>query len=438
MSRLALLGGEPIRVKPFPAYNVIGPDEIESVRAVMETGVLSRFLGAWHPDFYGGPQVQAFEKEWAASCGVEHAVAVNSATSGLYAAIGAAGVGPGDEVIVPPLSMAASATAAVIYGGVPVFCDIDPKTFTPSPDSIRDKVTVRTKAIMVVHLLGHPADMDPIMAIAAEHGLVVIEDCAQALSAAYKGRPVGALGHIGVFSLNYHKHIHTGEGGVCASNDERLADRMRLIRNHAEAVVAGKGEADLINMLGFNYRLGEIEAAIGRSLLPKGALLVEARRRNVAYLEERLGALPGLAPARASADCRHSYYAHAFHCDETVHGISRDLMVRALRAELPPTELREESGGALIGPGYKTPLYLLPMYQKQIGFGGKGFPFKGPHYSGKVDYAEGLCPAAEHAGRTMITHELMRPPMTDNDLNDVISAFHKVFDNLSSLRDHAD
>ncbi|OHC73476.1 MAG: DegT/DnrJ/EryC1/StrS aminotransferase [Rhodospirillales bacterium RIFCSPLOWO2_12_FULL_58_28] len=437
MSKLALLGGDPVRVKPFPAYNVIGADEIDAVRAVMETGVLSRFLGTWHADFYGGPQVQAFEKEWAATCGVEHAVAVNSATSGLYAAVGAAGVGPGDEVIVPPLSMTASATAAVIYGGVPVFCDIDPGTFNPSPDSIRDKVTSRTRAIMVVHLLGHPADMDPIMAVAAERGLTVIEDCAQALSAAYKGRPVGAIGHIGVFSLNYHKHIHTGEGGVCTSNDARLADRIRLIRNHAEAVVAGKGETDLVNMVGFNYRLGEIEAAIGRSLLPKGVGLVDKRRHNVAYLEQRLGDLPGLAPARAVAGCRHSYYAHAFHCDETVHGVSRDLMVRALRAELPPTEMRDEAGGALIG-GYKPPLYLFPMYQKQIGFGGTGFPFKGPHYSGKADYAEGLCPAAEHAARTMITHELMRPPMTKKDLNDVVAAFHKVFDNLPSLRDYAD
>ena len=190
-------------------------------------------------------------------------------------------------------------------------------------------------------------------------------------------------------------------------------------------------------MVGFNFRLGEIEAAIGRSLLGKAPELVDRRRENVAYLEARIGELPGLTPARPLLECTHSYYAHAFHCDAAGHGIPRDVMVRALRAELPPTEMRDDAGGALIGPGYATPLYMLPMYQKRIAFGAKGFPFTGPHYGGDVDYSEGICPNAEHAARTMITHELMRPPMTRADLDDVVTAFHKVFDHLAALRDFA-
>jgi len=433
MKQLALMGGIPIRTKYFPPYNVIGEDEKRAVMAVMDTGVLSKYIGAWHEDFLGGPQVRAFEEEWGAMFGAGHAIAVNSATSGLYAAMGAAGVSPGDEVIVPPLSMSASATAAVIWGGVPVFCDVDPENFSPLPKSVIQCITPQTKAIMVVHLLGHPVDMDPIMAVARERGIVVIEDCAQAIHAEYNGRPVGTLGDIGVFSLNYHKHIHTGEGGVCVTNNADLAEKMQYIRNHAEAVAAGKKPSNLVNLVGFNFRMGEIEAAIGRSLLPKSKNLIKQRRENVVYLEKQIGNLQGLPFAKTKPNCIHSYYAHALHCHKGEHGVGRDLMVKALRAELPMTEMREEAKGALLGPGYVTPLYQLPMFQNKIAFGDQGYPFKGAYITREIDYSDGICPNAEHASRTMLTHEMMRPGMTHNDLDDVAAAFHKVFDNLAAL-----
>ena len=438
MSKLAILGGSPVRTKLFPAYNVIGPDEIKATNRVLNSGVLSKFIGAWHDDFYGGPEVQAFEKEWSTAFGTTMSVAVNSATSGLYAAIGAAGVCPGDEVIVPSLSMSASVTAAVLYGGIPVFADVNPETFNPCPDSIRSLVTPRTKAIMVVHLLGHPADMDPVMEVAREHGLTVIEDCAQSPFATYKGRLVGTIGHIGVFSLNFHKHIHTGEGGVCVTDDDRLGERLQMIRNHAEAVVAGKETPDLTNMIGFNFRMGEIEAAIGRSLLGTAGGLIEVRRKNAAYLNDKIGELPGLRTVKPRPDCGHVYGAMGMLCDSGVHGVPRDLLVKALRAELPATELREEAKGPLLGAGFGKPLYMLPMFQKQVAFGDAGYPFKGPHYRKSLDYSEGLCPAAEKACKTMVVHELMRPPMANQDLDDVATAFHKVFGNLAGLRDIAD
>ena len=261
MPHLAINGGTPVRTAPFPRYNTIGSEEKQAVMEVLEDGVLSQFLGTWHPDFYGGPRIQKLEKEWAEYFGVKHAVTVNSATSGLYAAVGAAGVGPGDEVIVSPYTMAASATAALVYGAIPVFADIDPDIYCLSPRSIRERITPSTRAIIVVDIFGHPADMDEIMAIAAEHNLAVIEDNAQGPGALYNGKYAGALAHMGVFSLNYHKTIHTGEGGVIVTDDDELAERLQLIRNHAEVVVRGKGVQNLVNMVGFNYRMTEIEAA---------------------------------------------------------------------------------------------------------------------------------------------------------------------------------
>ncbi|MEQ8194801.1 MAG: DegT/DnrJ/EryC1/StrS family aminotransferase [Rhodospirillales bacterium] len=434
MSSLALFGGTPVRTQPFPAYRPIGAEEVAAAKAVVESGVLSKYLGAWHEDFYGGPEVRALESEWAAAYKAKHAISVNSCTSGLYTAIGAAGVGPGDEVIVSPYTMSASATAILIFNGVPVFADIEPTSYCLDPDSIRARITERTKAIVVVHLFGQAADMDPIMELAERHNLIVIEDCAQAPLSTYKGRPVGTLGHMGVFSLNYHKHIHTGEGGLITVNDDDLADRCQLIRNHGESVVEAKGTQNLINMIGFNFRLGEIEAAIARSQMKKAPALITARQKNVRYLESKLAGLSGLAMPFVREDSEHAYYVHAMRYDKTATGVPRARIVEALRAELPASEMREQEG-PLISGGYVKPLYLLPMYQKLIGYGEVSCPFKCPHYTGNVDYSKGICPAAEEAHeKSLIGHELMRPPMTESDLDDVARAFHKVFDNLDALK----
>ncbi len=432
---LALLGGAPIRARPFPAYRVIGAEEEAAVRAVMETGILSRFLGVWHPDFFGGPEVQAFERDWAQAFGAAHAISVNSNTSGLYAAVGAARLGPGDEVIVSPYTMTASAVAPLIFNAVPVFADIDPATYCLSAETIAARLTPRTKAIIVVHIFGQPADMDPIMALAAQHGLTVIEDCAQAPFATYGGRPVGTLGHMGVFSLNYHKHIHTGEGGVVTTNDPHLAERLQLIRNHAENVVERKGVADIVGLLGFNFRLGEIEAAIGRQQLRKGPELVARRQANVAALEAQLAGVPGLTAPFVQAKSSHAYYVHALSFDAEAAGIGRAAFVQAVKAELAPTELREHEG-VLVSEGYVRPLYLQPLYQRLTAYGDQGCPFRCPHYDGTPDYRPGLCPEAERAhGERVILHELIRPPMSPADLGDVARAFHKVADNVAALRD---
>ena len=431
--KLAIQGGKPIRSKPFPAYITIGKEEKEAVTRVLDSGVLSKFLGAWHDQFYGGPEVQALEKEWTEYFSVKHAIAVNSCTSGLYAAVGALGVEPGEEIIVTPYSMSCSATAPLVYNAIPVFADIEEEYYCLAPPSVEKQITPRTKAIIIVDLFGQPHDAEAIKALAAKHGIHVIEDAAQAPGASYRGRYTGTLGDIGVFSLNYHKHIHCGEGGIVVTDDDELAEKVRLIRNHAEAVVESKGTVNLVNMIGFNYRMTELEAAVARCQLKKLGLLFHDRVERCEYLAERLMAIPALVPPKVRGGCAHAYYVHPFKFKEDVAGVSRDRFIEAVKAELSPTELREGEGVKIVC-GYVKPLYLQPLFQKQVAYGSKGCPFKLPWYEGKANYEKGLCPVAERMHtKELFYHELITPSMTKDDLDDVYNAFEKVWINRKAL-----
>lgn len=413
---LAIEGGRPVRTVPFPEYRTIGEEEKRAVAEVMDSGVLSAFLGTAGPNFLGGPRVRKLEDEWCAYFGVSHAVSMNSATSCLYAALGAAGVGPGDEVIVSPYTMTASAVAALVYSAIPVFADIDPKTFCISPETIAERITPHTRAIVAVDILGHPADMDGIMALAREHDLVVIEDAAQAPGALYHGLPAGTRAHMGVFSLNYHKHIHCGEGGVVVTEEAALAERLQLIRNHAEYVLMGEDVPNLVNMLGYNYRMGELEAAIASEQLKKLEPLVAARVELAAHLTERLAGLPGIFPPVIRPGCRHAFYLYGIRYEETVIGVPRAEFARAMRAE-----------GVPLGEGYAIPLYLEPLFQKRVLFGKKGYPWTLPDYKGSVSYERGICPTVERMHFfEMLTSNHIHAQMTHRDLDDVADAFHKV------------
>ncbi len=429
MSKLALLGGKPVRTKLFSAYNTIGAQEKKAVAKVLDSGVLSQYVGAWHADFLGGKTVKAFEKNWAKQFGCAHAVSVNSNTSGLIAAMGAIGVGPGDEVIVSPYSMTISASAPMFYGAVPVFADIDEDIFCMSAQSIRERITSRTKAIIIVHIFGHPADMDEIMAVAREHKLAVIEDCAQVPLARYKGKSVGLFGDLGIFSLNYHKHIHTGEGGVVVTNNAQLAERIQLIRNHAEAVVDGKGVKDFDLPLGYNFRMNEVEAAIGIEQLKKLPALITARIKNADYLTRKLRQFPGITPPLVREGCRHVYYMYAIKVNKERAGVHRNTLFQALKAELPTAKLRETA--PIIGCGYVKPLYYQSLYHSS----GKRYPYNYPQYEGKAFYGPGTCPVAERMHfEEVITNEYIRPSMTKKDLDDVVAAFEKVFENINELK----
>ena len=432
MSTLAINGGKKIRTKPFEAYNTIGEEEEEATLRVLRSGKLSTFLGTWHDDFYGGTEVRALEEEWATYFGARHAISVNSATSGLFCAVGAAGIEPGDEIIVSAYTMSASAVAAIVYGAIPVFADIEENYYCLDANSIEKLITNKTKAIIVVDIFGQVYDVENINALAKKYNLTIIEDAAQAPGAILNGKYAGTFGDMGIYSLNYHKHIHAGEGGIIVTDNDVLADKLYLIRNHAEAVLDVRGIKDskeLINMIGFNYRLSEIHAAIAREQLKKLENLLALRIENAFYLNDKLSQIDFLNVTRIRENSTHAFYVQALQFNETKAGIDRGKFVTALKAELPHTKLREESD-VLIGVGYVKPLYLQPMYQKRVAFGSNGYPFTLTSRT----YEKGLCPITElmHE-KKLITHELMRPPANKEDLDDVVEAFYKVANNLSEL-----
>lgn len=419
-SKLALLGGQPVRTRPFAHCNTIGAEEKRAVAEVMDTGVLSEFVGVWTDCFNGGPRVRGLEREWADYFGVKHAITINSNTSGLFAAVGALGIGPGDEVIVSPYTMSASAIAPLVYGATPVFADIDPVTYCLSPASVRARITPRTKAILAVDIFGHPAEWDELRAIANGHKLGLIEDAAQIPGGKYKGRWAGGLGDIGIFSLNYHKTIHCGEGGVAVTNDDHLAERLRLIRNHAETVVKAQGDARNFGLIGFNYRMTELHAAIASEQLKKLEALTAPRIEYAGILQERWGKIPGLQPATCQRDCRHVYYVFATQYEEALHGVPRAKFLEAVKAE----------GVALAG-GYVEPLYLQPIYQQRVMHCGPTCR----SYDGQVSYARGLCPTTElmHFSRLFYT-PLIHAHLSRADVEDVALAVEKVIANISQLK----
>jgi dTDP-4-amino-4,6-dideoxygalactose transaminase len=429
MAKLAINGGTPIRTKLFPAYNTIGQEEKNAVMKVVDSGNLSQFLGAWHKDFYGGPYVQRFEHDWKTAFGNKYAISVNSNTSGLFAAMGALGIQAGDEVIVSPYTMSAGALAPIIYGAVPVFADVDYDNFGLSPESIEKCITPRTKAILVVHIFGNPSKMDEIMAIARKHNLYVVEDCAQSPMAVYKNKYVGSIGDIGIFSLNYHKHIHTGEGGMIVTENDELAERLYLIRNHGETSVEPKGVKNVFNTHGFNFRMTEMEAAVGIEQLKKLKGLVEERIQNANYIGKVLEAIPGITLQTTEADCVNVFYGQTFKFNQQLAGITRNQFVDAVKAEIPSAILREDT--PLIGGGYVKPLYLQPLYQQRA----THCSFNCEKYKGSVDYSLGICPTAEKLHfEELVGHEFMRPGMTKADMDDVIAAFQKVIENANELQ----
>lgn len=422
-SKLAILGGEPAVKRPLGAFNSIGAEEKAAVIEFLDKGiVLSGFHGSARPSFFGGEQVLAFEAAWKARMGTRHAVSVNSATSGLMAAMGAIGIGPGDEVIVPPYTMTASALAPLVYGGIPVFVDIEPDYFCLDPVLVEQAITPATKAILAANLFGHPAELKRLRALADARGLYLIEDNAQAVIAEEDGKLAGTVGHIGIYSLNVHKHIQVGEGGVCVTEDDNLALRLQLIRNHGENVIDWLNVKDLTNLIGYNYRMTEITAAMARVQLDKVDRLVERVERVCNALTAGLSDLEGLTPPAIRPGCRHNYYMWSAKFDAAAVGASREQFCKALAAEGFPN-----------AGGYVKPIYQIPMFQQRIAIGSQGFPFNTA--ARQQSYAKELCPVTERMHeRELVQFQPVSWDVDEEQTEMLIEAVRKVHRNAQALQ----
>ena len=372
-----------IRERPFPPWPVLGEDDVEAVAEVLRSGRLTQLTG---------DVVAAFEDDFAAWNGAGHCIATSSGTTAIHAAVAALGIGPGDEVIVPAHTFIASATPVLHQRATPVFADIDDRTFCLSPASVRERITPRTKAIIAVHLNGHPADVEALIALAEPRGIAVIEDAAQAHGALYNGRKVGTLGTLGCFSFWEDKIMTTGgEGGAVITNDDALAERLRRIRHHGEGPVEGERAYYHLD-LGYNYRMTSMQAATGLVQLRKLDGYLDKRRRNAAYLTERLRKLAAIEPPFVADYAVHSYYKYICRLRPDA-GIEIADFVRAVAAEDIPISRR-----------YPTPLPKQPVFRE---------PPPLP------------CPVAERLAGELFTL-LVHPTVEEPDLDDVVAAIKRV------------
>lgn len=373
----------------------VGEEEIAAIREVLLSG-----------RFVSGPKVEEFERRFADYIGVAYAVAVNSGTAALHAALACLGVGPGDEVVVPALTFFSTVTAVMHQNAVPVFADISLDNFCLDPAEFERRITPRTKAVIPVHYFGHAVEMDAINKIANRYGIVVLEDCAQAHGTMYKGSRVGSIGQAGAFSFFATKHMTTGEGGAITTNNSEWFEKARLFRSHGL-----KGRNDHV-ILGYNYRMTEIAAAMGIVQLSKLDSLNKARIHNSEYLIERLRDIPWLTLPQVPERVVHTY----FWC----HGLVNEAMLGFTTQELI-ARLREN--GVEVRHRYLEPLYRQPV------LAGNPYPRSCPtgcpHYGVAPDYRSLYLPNTEKVAGKIIGLP-NRPDMTQAELDRVVEVLHNI------------
>lgn len=403
---LALLGGEKTRTRPFPSWPVFGVEEEQALLRVLRSGKWGKL---------DGPEVAGFERRFAAMHGCKHAIGVVNGTVSLRVALMAAGIRAEEEVIVPPYTFLATATAVVEANAVPVFADIDLETFNVSPAAVEAAITPRTRAIIPVHVAGQPAEMEALMAIARRHKLTVIEDAAHAHGAQYRGRPAGSIGDMGSFSFQSTKNLTSGEGGIVTTSDDRLAEACRSIHN------CGRTAGGLWyehHVMSGNYRLGEFQGAVLNAQLERLEAQTRTRDANGKYLAARLSSIPGIYPQKRSDDCtRHSYHLFLLRIDGGAFGAPREAVLKALVAE-----------GIPICGGYALPLYRQPLFLNKA-FG----PYL-PQASARVDYGKVHCPNCEKICADQgawLEQSLFLG--TQSDMDDIARAFEKVYQHRTAL-----
>ena len=392
---LAVDGGEPVRRGPWPA--AVPEMGAEEEAAVVEV-VRSRQL--WR---HGGRRVKGFEAAFAALHGVEAGavVASTSGTAAVHLAVGTVDPAPGDEVVVPPISDFGTVIPVLAQNAVPVFADVRPDTYCLDPEDVARKITGRTRAIVCVHLFGQPCDLEALRQLAAAHRVSLIEDCAQAPLAEYRGRPVGTWGDFGCFSLQQSKHITAGEGGVTLARDPEAAGRMRLF---ADKGWPREGAVRTHVQFGMNYRMGELAGAVAEAQVGRLPGIVTRRRALAARLDAALAGVPGVTVPALPEGARSAYWMYHFNVEGGAAAFAR-----AVRAE-----------GVPLASGYVMPLYLTPVLRERRAYGGSGFP-----WAEREAYEPGLCPNAEAMGERMC-YFAMHQGLSVADIDDMAAAVRKV------------
>ena len=422
--KLAINGGEKAVTMNYPLWPQVEKEDIDAVVAALnKVKEDTRYLTAAG----GGGPLKDFEEDFAKFLGVEHVILTNSGTAALHIGIMAAGVQAGDEVIVSPYTWGQTVGPILHQNGIPVFADIDPKSYNLDPQSVESKITPYTKAIVVVHLYGHPTDMDPIMEIADKHGIKVVEDCAQADGAIYKGRRVGSLGHVGCFSVGDGKNIVGGEGGAMATNDRHIFEKGVLMGLHPavqEPTLTDPVLRNYIDNLGYTYRIHPLAAVIVRNQLKHIDEWNGVRRENATYLSKGLGGVPGVRPPYVSPDVKHVFHQYSpSYFGEELGGLPKGKFIEALQAE-----------GVRLFAYVKVPIYLRRRHQEHHFFYGKGCPWSCGHAAREVVYRKGDCPVAEERCEKRELN-MSIPMVPSRELFDqIIEAFRKVTRNADQIK----
>lgn len=410
MEQLAIDGGVPVRTRgPIVETDVFEEEELQALIEVAREKKLRR-----------AEATLEYERSIAEYFGVKHAIAVSSGTTALHIALAAFGIGPGDEVIVTPYTFVASDTCVLEQNAIPIFADVDPVHLTLDPEDVARRITSRTKAIIPVTITGSLVDMDPIMDLAKQHNLWVLEDACQSIGAYYKGHPVGTIGHVGAFSTITGKITNTGEGGFIITDDTDLFEKMWGYQDFARKRSLGPASKYHWGLPCTNYRITNMQAAIGIQQMKRLDSMLAQRTENAEYLNNRLRGVPGIILPPDSPWGKRVYFYYVVRLLPEVLGTDMLNFALALAAEGVYNEKYISTTRWMI------PQHLQPLFLNKAGYGGTTCPFECHHYKGHVEYYRGLCPVAEQACDEVFWLASVHPLLEKSDLDDIADAVWKV------------
>lgn len=405
MEKLALYGGTPVKTTPYGTGKRFGKEELLNLEEALNQNTLF---------YWKGNMTKRFCKKFADMYGAKYCVATTSGTASIHTALGALGVGPGDEVITSPITDMGSVIGILYQNAIPVFADLDPHTYNMTPASIEAKITKRTKAIVVVHLGGNSAEIDEIIKIARKHNVYVIEDCAQSYCCKYKGKYAGTFGDIGCFSLNDFKHISAGDGGMIITDNEELYHRALMFadKNYNRT---GTDVVKKIPFLAPNYRMNELTAAVALAQLDRVEDICNKRHEYGEKLNAALQNIKGIYPHKIQDSCESSYWFYMIRVNEAELGTTRTEFVNALLAE-----------GITATNGYiPCCVYQYDMFRDRTVYSTTTqYPFDGTH-GDPIEYKDGDCPVAEEILATCVKLAV-NEFHTEQDLEDTVRAIKKV------------